>query len=225
MPVHTREVLGDLPDAAHHGVDVSSDQGAQVVDREHVRRVRHADDRRVTPEADRQHAVAPRDRFRHELDGLRIELEVVEIDEFHADLGGHRPDEVFFADQAELGEDLAERTPGCGLLAQCGGDLFLGDLAGLDESVRECGCRGVLSLGFGWREVDRSVGGERCRRERRIFRVAADRGGRRRLVLLGGSLCLRLGGRSGRSGRSGRCPSGSFLANSIGGNYQVEDHL
>ena len=44
VAVHARQVLGDLARAADDDVQVVAEQRAQVVDGEHVRRVRHADD-------------------------------------------------------------------------------------------------------------------------------------------------------------------------------------
>ena len=137
VAVDARDVLADLAGAAHDGVDVAADHGAKVVDGEHVGGIGHPDDRRVAPEADRQHPVAPSEALGHELDGLGIELELVEVDELHADLVGHRPDEVLLADEPELGEDLAEGPAGRGLLAQRRLDLLGGDLAGRDQRVDE----------------------------------------------------------------------------------------
>ena len=79
--------------------------------REHVRRVRHADHRRVAPVADREHAVAAGERLGDQLRRLGVDLVLVEVDELHARLGRRRPDQVLFGDEAELAQDVAERRP------------------------------------------------------------------------------------------------------------------
>ena len=77
---------------------------------------------------------------------LRIELLFVEVDELHAGLGGRRTDEVFFGNEAELAQDLAE-GPACRRpLAQSGFHLLARDLPGTHEhlgKIRRRRLRGV----------------------------------------------------------------------------------
>ena len=92
------------------GEDVRAGERADVVDREHVRRVAHRDDEpAVVVPADRQRLVLAGEVLGDEAGDRRVDRALGEVDELEADLLGERADEVGLGDVAELDQDPAER--------------------------------------------------------------------------------------------------------------------
>ena len=99
-----------------HGLDVVAGEELDVVDREDVRRVAHRDDERGAGAVDRDDVVLLADLLRDELDDLRVDLEVVEVDRRDAVLLGEEVGELRLLDGADLDEVVADAAAGLGLL-------------------------------------------------------------------------------------------------------------
>jgi hypothetical protein len=81
---------------------------ADVVEREHVRRVGHRDDELAVLPPDRDRLVAAGDRLADEADRRRVDARVGEVEILEPDLLGERADEVGLGDRPRLDEDAAE---------------------------------------------------------------------------------------------------------------------
>ena len=114
---------GGGDDRAHLGAGDRAD----VVDREHVRRVGHRDDEPAVLPADRDRLVAAGERLGDERRDRTVDRAVVEVDELEADLAGQGADELRFGDGPRLDQEAAERLAAPGLFGQRRVELGVGE--------------------------------------------------------------------------------------------------
>ena len=130
-----RVLEGDL--RGDDRLDVVAGHELQVVHREDVRRVGHRDGERRAGLVDREDVVLARDLGGDELQDVRVDLEVRQVDRRHAELRGERLRDVVLGDEAEPHERLAQLHPRFLLLLQGRGELLRVDELRLQEKFSE----------------------------------------------------------------------------------------
>ena len=131
----------EVSGVGERGEDRLPGEHADVVEREHVVRVRHRDDDLAAPTLDRQRAVAARDLFgdhAREQDVGRVGLEV---DERDAEVVGEGLRELEARDRADVDERFAEALAGRALVFERALEIVLGDEAAVDHRLAEPGDR------------------------------------------------------------------------------------
>src|SRR6266566_4285404 len=108
-----------------------------VVEREHVRGIRHRERQRVPHLPDRDDLVLARDRRRHELEHVRIDVELSECDRRDAVLSRQEPDELVFVNEVEADENRAELFGKALLFRERFLELFRREKSVRDEEVPE----------------------------------------------------------------------------------------
>ena len=119
LAVHAGELLDRLLDVGggrHHRLHVAVRDRADVVQRVHVRGVRHRDQELAVAFADRDRAVAARERVRQQHRGRRVDVVVGQVDELQPDLLGQGAHQVRLLDQPEIDQDATERLGGLAML-------------------------------------------------------------------------------------------------------------
>ena len=108
LGVEAIEGLADGLLRGHHHVDVVAGEELDVVDGEDVGRVAHGDDQRRAGAVDRHHQVLLGGGLGHQLEHLRIDLEVLEVDGGDAVLLGEEAGQVRLGDGALLHQQGAD---------------------------------------------------------------------------------------------------------------------
>ena len=108
-----------------------------VVQGEHVGRIGHREGERVAHPPDRDHLVLPRDGRRHELQDVRIDVELAERDRGDAVLSRQESDELIVVDEVQPDENRAELLGRALLLRERLLELLGGEEAVRDEEVPE----------------------------------------------------------------------------------------
>ncbi len=130
-----RVLEGDL--GSDDRLDVVAGHELQVVHREDVRRVGHRDGERRARLVDRQDVVLARDVRRDQLQDVRVDLEVRQVDRRDAELRRQRLRDVVFGDEAEPHERLTQLHPRVLLLLERQRELLGVDELRLEEKFSQ----------------------------------------------------------------------------------------
>jgi hypothetical protein len=106
--------LADARLRGHHRLDVVPGRELEVVDRIDVRRVGHRHDQRLARAIHRDDQVLLRNLLLHQLDDLRVDLEVLQVDRRDAVLLAEEVGELVLLDRSDLDQGGAD--PGAVLL-------------------------------------------------------------------------------------------------------------
>ncbi len=115
--------LGELARRRDDRADVGAGDRADVVDREHVRRIRDRDDEPVLLPEDRQRLVLAGQVLGDEGRDRRVDADLGEIDELESDLGREGTDEIDLVDVAPFDQDAWKGLARLGLLGERGVEL------------------------------------------------------------------------------------------------------
>ena len=119
------------------GADLGAGDRADVVDREHVRRVGHRDDEAVVVPADRQRLVPAGQRRRDHPCRGGVDRVLVQVYVLEADLCGQGGHQVGLGDDPLFDEDATERLPRPLVLEERGVELLPGEQATRHEERTE----------------------------------------------------------------------------------------
>ncbi len=118
---------GDCALAADDRLDVEPGEELDVVGRVQVRRIRHRHDERGSRARHRDDLVLLADLAADQLDDVRLDLVLIEIDRRQPVLRREEAGDLAVGDEAELGERVAQVLPGFLLLLLCGAQLLQAD--------------------------------------------------------------------------------------------------
>jgi hypothetical protein len=133
---------GDVGGGGDRGADLVARHHRDVVDGEHVGRVRHGDEQgALVDEGDRDGLVALDGGGRHELRGGGVDTEVAKGEVIEAEALGEPPGELLLGHRARREQDAL--GPRVLVVGRAGGDveLLAGDEAQVDEDVAEHAAR------------------------------------------------------------------------------------
>ena len=108
----------EVAGVGERGEDRLAGEHADVVEREHVVRVRHRDDDLAAPTFDRQRAVAARDLFGDHAREEHVGRVRLEVDERDAEVVGEGLRELEARDRADVDERFAEPLAGGALVVE-----------------------------------------------------------------------------------------------------------
>ncbi len=142
----------DILDVRDGAADFHADEVAQVVQGADVLRIGHGDGEDIVLEADRHHLVQLGHGHGDELEGLRRDGGLAEIDDRHAPLLGEGFGHLGFGDHAHADGDLADDLARALLLLfQHVPELILGEVAQVDQNLSELAlCHGGEHRVRGW---------------------------------------------------------------------------
>ena len=118
---------GDLARTGQHRLDLQAGEHLQFVEGVDVVRVAGGDDEGAVVARQRHEGAAVDELERHGLERVRLDLDLGQVDQLHAELLGQRGEDVFFLGEAAFDEQLMERLGG-------GREMGLGN-------PRQFGCR------------------------------------------------------------------------------------
>ena len=133
---HAADQAVDVLDPGDHGQNLVAGHQLQVVEREHVRRVRHRDEQvSAVVEADRHRSEPARGRRADEVQRSHVGLVDREVDVLEAEALRHRARELVTGDGARLEQDLLGRAALRLALLDCRLHALGGDEVELHEHV------------------------------------------------------------------------------------------
>ena len=100
---------GDLARAGQHRLNLQAGQHLQFVERVDVVGIAGGDDERAVAARQRHEAAAMDELERHGLERFRLDLDLGEIDQLHAELVGEGGEDVFLLGESLFDEEFMER--------------------------------------------------------------------------------------------------------------------
>jgi hypothetical protein len=105
-------VLAECVLTDDHRLDVELGDELEVVDGRKVGRIRHRDRERAPDPPERQDEMLLRDLGRDQLQDLRVDVELVEVDRGNPVLPGQHPGELLLGHEAEVDEGVSDPVAG-----------------------------------------------------------------------------------------------------------------